>query len=60
MAEGNYDLVRSRGKGRDSSADKEYLDRYLNVFDIGKKVLEWEQLLYGIRKESYVNWLSNQ
>ncbi|XP_055355497.1 dynein regulatory complex protein 1-like [Paramacrobiotus metropolitanus] len=51
----DYNLVKAKGKGRDPSADKEYLAQYLTAFDLEKKAIEWEQLMYGIRKEAQIS-----
>ncbi|OWA54431.1 putative Dynein regulatory complex protein 1 [Hypsibius exemplaris] len=50
-----YDLVKARGRGRDTSADADYLNCYLNVIDPPKKTKEWDRLLCGIRKELQIS-----
>jgi hypothetical protein len=50
--EGGYHLIKENGKGRDTSADAEYLDCYLKLFDLQKKSRQWHQLIYAIGKES--------
>ncbi|GAV04626.1 hypothetical protein RvY_14887 [Ramazzottius varieornatus] len=51
----HFDIVKAQGQGRDASADEDYMNCYLSALDVHNKTKEWNQLLYGMRKESQIS-----